>query len=180
MNKPAILSEKSVLVTELFDVHKAVVSYPNGEENIHHIMRRRPSVVVFPLTESYELYLIEEYRYLYKKTILDVPSGFIDKGETSIKAARRELKEEAGITAASWEELARTEIAASVISATVHLFLARDLEIGKPNREAGEVMRIVKISLADAVKKVVDGEITQSTTMTGLLLLDKLHREKKL
>ena len=117
---------------------------------------------------------------MFKKRILEAVSGHIDENETSIAAAKRELKEEIGMSASQWEEIARIQTAASVIKATSHLFLVHDLEFGKPDPEAGEDIVLVKLPLKEAVAKVMSGEINNAATMIGILLLDKLKTEGKL
>jgi ADP-ribose pyrophosphatase len=66
------------------------------------------------------------------------------------------------------------------VKATSYLFLARDLSLGEQELEEDEQIEVVKIPLEKAVEKVISGEITGSATMIGILMLDKLRREKKI
>ncbi|OGH20132.1 MAG: hypothetical protein A3D74_02535 [Candidatus Levybacteria bacterium RIFCSPHIGHO2_02_FULL_37_13] len=171
---------KIVYKTELFDVKEQKVLLDGNKKNIYATVERRPTVNIFPLTETDDLYLIYEYRQMFRKKILGAIAGHIDDNETSLAAGKRELKEEVGMSASHWEEIARIEKSASVIKETSHLFLARDLEQGTPKPEQGEDITLVKMSLNDAVAKVMNGEIKVAATMIGILMLDKLRREKKL
>lgn len=180
MSHIKIVSEKTIFKAKLFDVYETEIVLPNGEKRIHHNAKRHPTVTVFPLTQAYDIYLVSQYRYLHKKVTIEAMAGFIDSGETSLQAAKRELKEETGLTATHWEELARAEFAASVFKGTAHLFLAKGLEPGESNPEPGEEITIIKMSLEDAVKKVILGEINHSASMIGILMLDRLRRKKKL
>ncbi len=176
-----ILSEKETFKAEnAFTVKKLQLELPNGKKIVHYIAQRVPAISVFPLTEKYELYLISEYRYLLKKTVLEAVAGRVDKGENFLSAAKRELKEEAGITASICEELTRIELSSSFFRATQRLFLAKDLEISGQELEEDETIEVVKIPLEEAVKKVMSGEIETAATIIGILMLDKLRREKKL
>lgn len=180
MNEPKIISEKTVLETELFNVKKIKLLFPNGRKRLHYDAQRVPVISVFPLTEEYGIYLVYQYRYLLKKVMLEAVAGHVGKNETTLLAAKRELKEETGITANQWEELARIETGASVFRSRAHLFLAKGLEIGKPEPMEGEEIKLIKMPLKEAVEKVAIGEINHSSTMIGIFLLDKLRREKKL
>lgn len=180
MSQWKIVSRKSVLKAKFFDVKKIVFRDRKGKEKIHHFVERDAIVSVFPLTDSYEIYLISEYRYMLGKTVLEAVAGHVDKKESTITAAKRELKEEAGISALQLEEIARVELSGSVFNCKSHLFLAKGLEFGETDLDEGEEIALVKMPLSQAVEKVMTGEINNASSMIGILMLDKLRREKKL
>ncbi|HSW88026.1 MAG TPA: NUDIX hydrolase [Candidatus Saccharimonadales bacterium] len=180
MNDVKILSAKPVYHANLFDVIEKEIELRNGKKLTHYNVERHPTVSIFPITEKYEIYLIKEYRYLLGKTVLEAPAGFINPQENTLVAAKRELKEETGITAVQWEKLTSIEIASSVIRAQAHLFLAKELEIGKADPEEDEIIEVIKMPLDEAVNKVMTGEISSGSTIAGIMMLDKLKREKKL
>ena len=180
MVKDKIISRNQVVNAKYFKVIQEEINLKTGENVTYHTVLRSPSVCIFPLTPSYELYLVSQYRKIYKKVTLESVGGFIDKKESSLKAAMRELKEEVGLSAENWEEIGRVEFGGSVIMENAHLFLATDLEEGKSNQDASENITIVKMALSEAVKKVLSREITECMTITGILMLDKLTQEKKI
>lgn len=176
-----IISQKQTFYKDnAFEVRKVKLELPNGKKITHYIAERVPTVSIFPLTDLYELYLVYQYRYLLKKTILEAVAGRVDKNENFIAAAKRELKEEAGITALQWEQISSVELAASFFRAQTRLFLAKDLEFESPNPEAGEQIEVIKIPLEEAVKKVMNGEIETASAIIGILTLDRLRREEKI
>lgn len=180
MSQWKIVSQKPVFKAKLFDVKEIVFKNKEGKEKIHHIAQRKTVVTIFPLTDKYEVYLISQYRSMLDKTVLEAISGYVNKKETTITAAKRELREEAGITAYQLEEIARVEMAGSVFRSKGYLFLAKGLEMGEANLDEDEEISIVKMPLTQAVEKVMMGEITHASSMIGILMLDKLRGEKKL
>lgn len=180
MSRWKIVSQKPVFKAELFDVKEIEFLTKSGEKKVHHQVERNPIVSVFPLTDSYEIYLISQYRYMLKTIVLEAVAGNIEKKETTLEAAKRELKEETGIIAGQWEEIARAQIGASVLKAKIHLFLAKELEMGQAELQDGEEITLVKMSLNQAVKKVMTGEINHAASMVGILMLDQLRSQKKL
>ena len=180
MNRWKIVSQKTTLKTELFDVKEIKYKNAEGKIKLHHQAERTSVVSVFPLTDKYEIYLISQYREMLKKTVLEAVAGYVNKDETTIAAAKRELKEEAGIEALQLEEIARIQMAGSVFKSAVNLFLAKGLEIGDNNPEDDEKIAVVKMPLKEAAEKVMTGEINHSASMIGILMLDKLRTEKKL
>lgn len=178
MSDEKILSQKTILKGRFFDVKETKFESEKRKKYKQCDVERKPTVSIFPLTEDYEIYLISQYRYLYKKSILEAVAGFIDDGETALAAAKRELKEETGIAASQWEQLAKVEVAASVVKGTNFLFLAKDLDFANSIKE--EEITIVKLSLDKALEKIMNGEIFMSATIIGVLLLDRLRKEGKL
>lgn len=174
-----ILSKKPVFKAELFTVRQIEIE-ANKKKFIQHDVVRNPVVTVFALTDDNQIYLISQYRRLLERISLEAVAGFIDEGETPLEAAKRELKEEVGLTATYWQELSTVNMAGSVTRGTAHLFLARDLKIGNPEPEEDEEITTVLVPFEKAVEKVLNGEIDIATTMAGILLIDKLMQEKKL
>ncbi len=174
------LFEKEVFKAKLFDVSEVGLKLKSGREVIHHVAKRRPTICVLPLTETNEIYLVSQYRYMLKKDSLELMAGFIDAGEDPLTAAKRELDEETGIKAKKWKELMAVDMSASVFDAVSYLFLAQDLEQGVAHPEEDEDITIIKMPLAQAVEKVITGQMTTTMSIIGILLLDKLIKEKKI
>ena len=154
MNQWRAVSQKSVFKAKLFNVKEIVFRNKNGIEKIHHIAERNTVVSVFPLTNAYDIYLISEYRYMLGKIALEAIAGHVDKKESAIAAAKRELKEEAGISANQLEEIARIEMSGSVFKNKAHLFLAKGLEFGETDLDDDEEISVVKMPLEQAVEMV--------------------------
>ncbi len=180
MNRWKIKSQNIVFSQRLFKVKKQKILLPSGKEREYSIVERQPISVIFPISDKLELYLINQFRYLFDKKILEAVAGHIDDKETPLEAAKRELKEETGITASDWKEILELETSASVIRSNIHIFLAKEIKLGKPNPEEGEEIELVKMSIENAIKKIMDGEIKTASTIIGVFLLDKLNKEGKL
>lgn len=179
MNKPKT-TEKTIFSSDLFHINKMHIMYSSTDSVDHDIVIRKPTISVFPLTDTYELYLVSQYRPLLKKVTLEAVAGYIDEKESPLQAAKRELAEETGLRATQWEMLATVDLSASVVKAESHLFLAKGLEPGKAYPEQHEDIELLKMPLTQAAQKILTGEITLSSSIIGILLLEKLRKEKKL
>ncbi len=179
MSPIKILSQRPVFSADLFDVIETKFDL-KGQVYTHHNVNRPPVASVFPITPEGDLYMISQYRYLHKETFLEEIAGHVEKGETPLEGAKRELKEEVGITARKWGKFAEVISAGSVVKNKIHFFLARDLSFGEAAPEVYEEISLVKIPLQDAVSYVLSGKIKNSAAAFGVLFLDVLKREKKL
>jgi len=178
--KTTVGPQKTVLKTQLFKVVETEITYPTGKKATRNDLYRNPSVFIFPLTEKNELYLIHQYRYLLGRIATEAVAGHIEQSESSVVAARRELKEEAGIDAHVLEQIAKLDESGSVVNQTIYCFLAKDLIIEKQKLEEDEEIEVVKIPLVKAVDMVLTGEIKDTVTGFGILLLNDLKHKKRL
>lgn len=175
-----IVSQKSILKTALFELREDEILLPTGTRKKHMNMYRVPVVCVFPITESGDIYLLSQYRYLYGKTSLEEVAGHVDEGEEPLAAAKRELREEAGLIAKRWTLFTKVEHSGSVIKTELYFYLAQDITEDTPFPEEEEEIEIVKMPLAEAVAKILSGEISRSAIMLGILFIDKMKQEGKI
>jgi ADP-ribose pyrophosphatase len=129
----------------------------------------KPGVTVLPVDANGRVHLVRQFRYALGAESLEAPAGGVDEGESPLDAAKRELKEEMGIEADAWEPVGTVHIDTSIVHCPDHLFVARGLTVGKPDREGTEEMKTVRVSLAEAVEMVVRGEIVQASSCVLIL-----------
>ena len=177
--RPEILSRRTAYTGHLFHIEE-IEFERDGVRKTHANILRDPTVSIFPVSDTGEIYLAKQYRYLLEKETLEGIAGFIDKGEEPSNAAARELKEESGIEAGKWTKLATVDIGSSVLNSKSHIFLAQDLHFGEQDLDEGEDITIVTLPLEDAIAKVVSGEITTASSIIGIQIIDRLYREGKL
>ena len=172
---------KHLLKSKYFSVDETEFTSEDGTKKMHATVERIPTVSIFPISDKGEIYLTHEYRNFFGKKILSAATGFMNiKGESPLDAAKREVNEELGITAFHWEELLKVAIGVMVIRATEYLFLAKDLEMGRPKLSADEHIELITIPLHKAAEKVYSGEIFISSCIIGILLLNSLSKEGKI
>jgi len=147
---------------------------PDGEPAERATLRMRPGVAVLPVDAEGSVRLVRQFRYAVGRESVEVVQGAIDEGEPAEAAARRELKEELGIEAAELSDLGPLDAVTSQVYSPSRLFLARGLDFGEPEREATEHLEPLKLPLDEAVRMVMDGRITQSTTCVLLLKASRL------
>ena len=101
--------------TPWVEVVEDKVIRPDGTPGLFTTVRMRPGVSVLALDEEGFVHLTSEYRYAVERESVEVVSGGIDESETPLAAARRELREERGITAREWTDLGAVDPFTSAI-----------------------------------------------------------------
>jgi len=113
---------------------------------------------------------VEQYRRAPDMTLLEIPAGKIEQGETPRQAAAREMNEEIGY-AGKLTPFLKWYMAPGYDTELMHLFVATDLKKAKDRREMDDDENIVvrKVRLASAVKKCFNGEIRDAKTIAAIL-----------
>ena len=134
------------------------------------------AVGVLALTDENEVVLVRQYRATLNDMSWEIPAGMRDKpGEEMLVTAQRELAEETGYTARSWEFLGQLTAAVGVTNSTVHLYIARGLSQVpvEPDGPEEEHMTIALVPFSKALQMMHDGVITDSKSMIALLLAER-------
>jgi ADP-ribose pyrophosphatase len=175
MSKPqpygpwTILSHRQVYRDPWIEVSRDEVIRPDGDPGSHCIVRLKAGVSVLALDDEGCVHLTEEFHYAVGRVTLEVVSGGIDEGESPEAAARRELREELGITCRELVDLGVCDPFTSVVVSPTRLFLARGLAFGETDREGTEQIHCRRVSLTDALAMVHDGRITHAPSCLAIL-----------
>ena len=145
---------------------------PCGKKHKWHVLDTNDYVVVIARENNY-FYLIEQYRYTTRSRLLQVVAGAIEKNDTPLQSAKKELKEEAGIKAKKFKKLGWYYAFYGCSNQKAYVYLAEELEIGEQapdyfERECGIKRRKLKISEIENMIK--SGKIQDHDTLSALCL----------
>lgn len=143
---------------------------PNGGQGIYGVVSfHNKAIGIIPLDEQGNTWLIGQYRYPLDTYSWEIPMGGGHKSVPTLESAKRELLEETGLTASHWELLLTTHTSNSVTDETGYVYLARGLSQGQTQFDETEQLKIRKLPFHQAVRMVMQGEITDAISMAGLL-----------
>lgn len=135
------------------------------------------AVVVLPLLPDGRVMLISNKRYAVGQILLELPAGTLDKGESPMNCAGRELLEETGYLAGRLKPMASFYSSPGILSEKMYAFIAYDLERQKQSLEQGEEIELRPVALDDAIDMILHGEIADAKTIATLLMYDRFHRD---
>jgi 8-oxo-dGTP pyrophosphatase MutT (NUDIX family) len=144
---------------------------PDGREGIYGVVELRPSVGVVALNAEREIVLVGQWRYPLGRYSWEIPRGGSKPGESNMEAvARRELREEAGVEAQSWERLGAMDLNNGVTNDVEHLFLATGLRSGDNHPDPEEELAVRWVPFESAVRMVLSAEITEVCSVAAILM----------
>lgn len=168
------ISSRDVYANLWMKVREDQVIRPDGNPGIYGVIEARVATGVVALTPEHEVFLVGQYRYTTDEYSWEIIEGGADPGEEPIEAARRELKEEAGIVASHWEQLGGVVHLSNCISSEIgYLFVARDLEFTEPDPDGTEDLTLKRLPFSEALAMLDRGELKDSMTIIGLLRLSR-------
>ena len=171
-----VISSKIAFRGPVFSVMSDEVEEPGNVRARRDVIRHSGSIVVLPLDDSGRkpLVLLErQYRYAAGRRLWELPAGRIDSGESELAAAKRELLEETGFTAAKWQRALYFYVSPGFLDETMSVYLARGLRRGKARPEDDERIRVRFFPLKQAVQMALSGKIADAKTIASILWLDK-------
>lgn len=148
----------------------------NGRAGRHFaygiIAFRNRAVGILPLEPDGTVWLVGQHRYAIDQFTWELPMGGVPLEANLLEGAQRELCEETGLTAAHWELLLpEVHLSNSVTDEVGTVLLARELTPGAMAPEASEELWVITVPWREAVHAALDGRITDSLTVAGLLAL---------
>ena len=169
------LTEAKTSSEEIYDgvilhVYRDTVVLPNGKPALREVIRHVGAVAIVPLTEDGKVIVEKQYRYPLDRVITEIPAGKLDsREEDRLAAAKRELKEETGITADEWIDMGLYYPSGAYTDETISLYLARGLHFGDQNLDDDEFLNIEAVPLAELEEAVMTGKIADGKTQVAIL-----------
>jgi 8-oxo-dGTP pyrophosphatase MutT (NUDIX family) len=169
------LDSREIYRNPWITVREDQVLRPDGRPGIYGVVETRVATGVVALTPGHEIYLVGQYRYPMDQYSWEIIEGGTDTNdEPPIEAAKRELQEEAGLTADHWEPLGQElHLSNCHSSERGHLFLASGLTQVPASPEGTEELQLKKVPLAEAVAMVERGEINDAMSIMAILLAER-------
>lgn len=182
-NKWTTLSTEDVYDNPWIKLEEHQVINPGGGRGIYgKVHFKNTAIGVIALDKDDNIWLVGQHRYPLNEWSWEIPEGGGPKGTEVLESAKRELKEETGLVAEKWTIIQRAHLSNSVSDEEGFIFLAEELTASDMEREDTEAdMKVWKLPFREALQLVLDGKITDSLSVMGILKLfylkTKDHRQ---
>jgi ADP-ribose pyrophosphatase len=164
-----IESIRNVFTGRILTLNLERVRLPNGRVAELEIAHHPGGAAVVAVDGTGRVCLLRQFRHAAGGWVDELPAGKLDGGEPPIDCARRELAEEAGVTARQWDKLGEYLSSPGVLTEVVHVFLARDLEPVAARPEEHEVFETRWLPLREAASLAARGELHDGKSLVGLM-----------
>jgi ADP-ribose pyrophosphatase len=181
LNPWKTLSSEKVHESPWIRVTKHDVLNPAGNPGTYSIVHfKNLAIGIIPLDKNHNTWLVGQYRYPIEQYSWEIPEGGGSLHVDPIDSAKRELKEETGIVAGKWTKIQEMHLSNSASDEFCILYLAQNLEFEASEPEDTEQLEVRKVPFEALYQMVLNGEITDSLTVTAALKVKLMMLEGKI
>ena len=171
------IDSRQVFGGRLLDVRCDRVRLPDGTDCCREYIRHQGAVVIIAELGDGKLLFVRQHRYPLRRSFLELPAGKIDRGESVLETAMRELLEETGCRGEEWRHVGTMHPCVGYSDEKIEIFLAKGVHpVQLPNLDEGEFLEVLSLPLSDALSGIKDGLVTDGKTIAGLFWAEKLLR----
>jgi ADP-ribose pyrophosphatase len=165
-------SSETLHTGKIFALRRDQVRMPGGKGVTREVVEHFGAVGVVAMDDDGNIPMVYQYRHAFGRRLWELPAGLLDvHGEAAHLTAARELQEEAGLQARTWRVLVDLDSTPGFSDESVRVYLATGLtEVGRPEAHDEEAdMTLQWYPLAEAARKVLNGEIVNAIAVAGIL-----------
>lgn len=156
-----------------FDVRKDELRTPDGKIVYYDVVDHVGSVSIVPVDDDGNILFVRQFRHAVEESLLELPAGTLEFGESFEVAALREIREEVGMQAGSLTRLGAFYLAPGYSTEMMEAFLATELTHNPLAPDEDEYLSVEKIPVRLAYQLVDAGKILDGKSLAALLLVKK-------
>ena len=172
-----LIGSETLFQGKAFTIRRDHLHLPDGRTAKFDIVEHHGSVVLLPIDSDGNLLFVRQYRHAAGKDLIELPAGTLDEGEAPDICARREIREETGMSAGQLEEIGRFYLAPGYSTEFMVVYLATDLQHDPLEADADEFLQVQAIPLPQAITLAETGGIPDAKSLAALFLA-RSHLEK--
>lgn len=164
-----IVATRKIYSGRIVQLDVLEVALPDGQHSKREVIHHPGAAAVVALDAEQNLLLVQQYRIAADRVLIELPAGTLYPEEPPEECAMRELQEETGYKAGTLQALGGFFAAPGYTTEYIHLFLGTDLIESVLPKDADEVIEVVRLPFADALRMIESGEIIDSKSIIGIM-----------
>ncbi len=160
----------------IVDVDVDMIRLPNDKTTMREVVHHPGGVCVVALDTDGMVSLVRQFRYPFREHLWELPAGKLEPGEEPLPAAMRELSEETGLEAETWEELGSIYTSPGFSTERLYVYLATGLHQGAAHPDPNEFLDVTRMPLRQLLEEIDAGEIRDAKTVVGALRAERRMR----
>ena len=174
-NEPTVES-RLAFQGKIVNVRVDTVQLAPGTLGTREVVEHSDCVCVVPLDEGNNVVMVRQYRKPAEESLLEVPAGGVEDGESSLDAVLRELQEETGYTADSLRHLSSFWTTPGFCTELMHSYRATGLRPSSLEQDEDEDVQVARVPLPEIPDMIRQGEIKDAKSIASLLMVLHLYR----
>jgi ADP-ribose pyrophosphatase len=176
-----VLGSESLYQGRIISLRRDHVRMSDGTVADREVVEHLGAVAVAALDDQDRLVMVRQYRHPVGEWLEELPAGLLDvEGEPALRAAQRELAEEANLQAGQWHVLLDMYPSPGFSTEAIRVFLARELTAAQHDEEfrlehEEITMTVHRVPVAEAVQRAVSGAITNAAAVAGVLAVARVR-----
>ncbi len=170
-------SSEDVYSGKFLHLKKDLVQLPDGNTTYREYLIHPGAVAIMPILNDGRILLERQFRYPVDAAMIEIPAGKLELGEDPLLCAQRELLEETGYSAKSWEFLGRIHPVISYSTEIIDIYLAKDLSLGERALDDGEFLDVFAATLDEMHAWIAEGKITDVKTIISAYHLARRFKQ---
>jgi ADP-ribose pyrophosphatase len=169
---PQLLRRKLFYKGRKFDFDVNRYRLPNQAEGEWECIRHPGGALAIPLTADGRLALVRQYRFAVQGRLLEFPAGTIEVGETPESTIEREIQEEVGYKASTWQKVGEFFLAPGYSDEIIYAFVATDLEkLAEPlTQDEDEDIEVLLMTPEEVEQAILAGDMTDAKSIASFML----------
>ncbi len=170
--KPTVLKATTTAQSRLFQIEELELRFSNGVERTYERLCTKGfgAVMIIPVTSDNHILMINEYAAGIDDYLLTLPKGLVDKGETTLEAANRELMEEVGFGAKKLTPFKVLTSSPNYMGHSIHVVIAEDLYPQRLPGDEPEPLELHKLPIHDLPQLLLQDNATEARVIAALML----------
>lgn len=163
-------NRKEIYNGRVIDVVCDDVILQDGIASKREVVLHSGGVVILAVDKNNMVYMVKQYRYAVQKEIYELPAGRLEKGEDPFECAKRELEEECGLVADTWESLGFIYSSPGILSEKLYLYKATNLKQTQQHLDEGEFLSVSKFNIDNVLGMIKENRINDAKTICAVSL----------